>query len=310
MQKELITIIIPVYNVEMYLDRCLNSVANQSYKHLEIILINDGSTDNSFNIIEKYEKQDKRFKVINKSNGGVSSARNCGLDICQGKYVTFIDADDYVDVDFIETLYKKIKEYNVDIVFSNAIDILENGKIRYCKKNNKEILLDKDSIFKEILKEEIITNVCWGNMYKTDLIKGTRFDIKMRIAEDMKFLFEVISNISKVLIIPQKKYFYVVRNNSTIHESFANKWYDEINYCKELVECYQNTNFEKYTIKRYVRVIVSCLYMFNIEKEERNKLKSLIEPYFLRYMLYNIVPFDAKIVCLIVMMNFHKYYKS
>ena len=303
MEKDLVSIIVPVYNVEQYLEKSLDSIIKQTYKNLEIILINDGSTDKSLSILKKYEKKDKRVKVINKKNGGVSSARNKGLDICCGKYITFVDADDYVAVDYIETLYKKIKEYDVDIVFSNAIDVQENGKKRYCKKNNKDILLNSEGIFKEILKEEIITCVCWGNLYKADLIKSICFDIKMHIAEDFKFLIEVIKCSNKSLVIPEKKYYYVVRNTSATKQGFNEKWYDEINYCKDLMIKYKNTKFEKYTIKRYVRVVASCIYIFKIDKVVKMKLKSLIKPYFFRYIFSDIVSFKLKIMYFIVLLK-------
>lgn len=120
---ELITLVIPIYNIENYLGRCLDSVINQTYKDLEIILVNDGSTDNSLEICESYAKEDSRIKIINKNNGGLSSARNVGLDACKGDYVTFIDSDDWVSLDYIEILYKNIIDNNADISIINAIKV-------------------------------------------------------------------------------------------------------------------------------------------------------------------------------------------
>lgn len=303
MKNDLISIIIPVYNVGQYLEKCLESVINQTYKKLEIILVNDGSTDNSVSICKKYERKDKRIKLINKENGGVSSARNCGLDICIGSYVTFIDSDDYVEKDYIETLYKKLKKYNVDIVFSNAINIYENGKTDVLNRSDKDEFLEGNNIIKEILNEKIITSVCWGNLYKSNLVKDIRFDIKMRICEDMKFLLGIIKKITKSVVITEQKYYYVVRNSSTIHSGFNEKWYDEIDYSKELLDSYKETDLEKYMIKRYVRVITSCMYLFDIKKEEYNKLKSLIKPYFFKYLFSDIVSWKLKIMYLLVLIK-------
>ena len=104
--NDLISIIIPIYNVEKYMEKCLNSVVNQTYNNIEIILIDDGSKDKSREICDNYAKKDNRIKVVHKENNGVSSARNTGIDMSKGKYITFIDSDDYIDTDYIETLYK------------------------------------------------------------------------------------------------------------------------------------------------------------------------------------------------------------
>ena len=116
---EKITVIVPVYNVEHYLEKCLDSLINQTYKNLEIIVINDGSTDNSGEICQEYAQKDNRIVYIEKENGGLSDARNVGLDKMTGSYVTFIDSDDWVELDYVEILYKKIIEYQADIAVGN-----------------------------------------------------------------------------------------------------------------------------------------------------------------------------------------------
>lgn len=310
MKKELISIIIPIYNVENYLMKCLDSVICQTYENLEIILINDGSTDNSLLIAKKYEKRDKKIKLINKKNGGVSSARNSGLDICTGKYVTFIDSDDYVEKDYIETLYNKMKEYDVDIVFSNATNVLGDGKFKSDKKVIKDILLDKENTYKELFCERYISCSCWGKLYKTDIINGIKFDTNLHLDEDFNFLIEVIENINNSLIISKEKYYYIVRENSLFHSAFnenrfvksplSRKWHSVINYSKGLVDKFKNSNLEKYAIRRYVRVIVTCMYVFKIVEDEYKELKLLIKPYFFKYLFSNIVSLKLKVMYLIV----------
>ena len=118
---EKITVIVPVYNVENYLEKCLDSLINQTYKNIEIIVINDGSTDNQGEICQEYAQKDNRIVYIEKENGGLSDARNVGLDKMTGSYVTFIDSDDWIEQDYIETLYKKIVEYQADIAVGNYI---------------------------------------------------------------------------------------------------------------------------------------------------------------------------------------------
>ena len=123
---DIISIIIPVYNIEKYLSKCLESIAIQSYQNLEILLIDDGSSDRSPEICDAYKKKDKRFCVIHKENGGLSSARNAGIEIASGKYLLFVDGDDYIDKDMVKILYKRIKQDKSDMAFCNYL-VVQNG---------------------------------------------------------------------------------------------------------------------------------------------------------------------------------------
>lgn len=126
MEEKLISIIVPVYNVEKYLKECIDSVISQTYKNLEIILVDDGSTDKSGEICDEYSKKDSRIKVIHKENGGLSDARNVALDIAKGEYIGFVDSDDYVEKDMFETLYKLAEEHNTEISSISFYKTLEN----------------------------------------------------------------------------------------------------------------------------------------------------------------------------------------
>jgi len=131
---DLISVIIPVYNVEPYLKKCLDSVVTQTYKEIEIILVDDGSTDGSGPICDEYAAQDKRIRVIHKRNGGLSDARNVGLDRCSGRYVTFIDSDDYVASDYVERLYRILVEYNADIAVCDYFEFYDEEPVEHPKK--------------------------------------------------------------------------------------------------------------------------------------------------------------------------------
>ena len=126
---EKITVIVPVYNVEHYLDKCLDSVIKQTYKNIEIIVVNDGSTDNSGEICQEYAQKDNRIVYIEKENGGLSDARNAGLDQMTGSYVTFVDSDDWIEQDYVETLYQKITEYQADIAIGNYYSFDEERSV-------------------------------------------------------------------------------------------------------------------------------------------------------------------------------------
>ena len=126
--NSLISVIVPIYNVEKYLDRCVESIINQTYKNLEIILVDDGSPDNCTQMCDDYAKKDSRIRVVHKENGGLSDARNAGMEVATGEYVSFIDSDDYISLDFYETLFQTMIDNDSDIVECSVVKFYENGK--------------------------------------------------------------------------------------------------------------------------------------------------------------------------------------
>lgn len=137
--KELITIVVPIYNVEQYLERCIKSIVSQTYENIEILLVNDGSPDNSQKIMEKWGKKDKRIKCLYKENGGLSDARNYGIKRSKGKYICFIDSDDYIDKDYVKKLYYAIKENNAEISWCNIRTVNDNGKTGTINQNEEDL---------------------------------------------------------------------------------------------------------------------------------------------------------------------------
>ena len=151
MKREFISVIVPVYNVEYYLKQCLDSIVNQTYRNLEIILVDDGSTDSSGDICDEYAHKDARIKVIHKENGGLSSARNAGLDVCTsgGELIAFVDSDDWLELDMFEVLYTNLKEKNVDMVYCNCRQIDEDGVViqdNYFKYKNVPLIKGKSKL--------------------------------------------------------------------------------------------------------------------------------------------------------------------
>ncbi len=224
MKKGLISVIVPVYNVEKYLDRCIESIVNQTYKDLEIILVDDGSKDNSSKLCDNWSKKDKRIKVIHQQNIGVSSARNKGLDLCKGKYITFVDSDDYIEQDTYDQTISYFNSYNVDIVRFQSIRELKKykikssnsvvGKIEY--KENKNQILDL------FLKKHEFGSVC-GSIFKKSIIGENRFIEDLKFGEDYYFYFNVIFNSSSMYITNKAYYHYVCNNNSATQNFNLNK---------------------------------------------------------------------------------------
>lgn len=210
-----ITVVIPVYNVEQYIEECIESVINQTYTNLEIILVDDGSTDNSGNICNKFEKIDKRIKVIHKANGGLSDARNIGLKVSTGEYIQFIDSDDYIEKDMIETLYKTINEYNADIAICNHY-VLKNGKTSNDSTgiitiyNNKEVL-------KEFLLDTKIRAYTWEKLWKKSLFEGIEFPFGRKF-EDIATTPKLFWKAEKIVLNDIPKYYYRQREGSIMNK--------------------------------------------------------------------------------------------
>ena len=211
--KDLISVIIPVYNVEKYLKKCLDSVINQTYKNLEIILVDDGSSDKSGLICDEYAKLDKRIKVLHKKNGGLSSARNTGLDIAKGKYISFIDSDDFVSIYMYEIMYKEIIKNNRDIVIARHIYFKNKEPIFKDNRNIYSISYynNKDAIC-ELLKldNRLIEDYAWCKLYKKSLFKTIRFPIN-RVYEDIGTTYKLLDKSKK--IVKLNCYLYAYYNN-------------------------------------------------------------------------------------------------
>ena len=219
----LVSIIIPVYNKENFLSKCLDSVINQSFKNIEIVCVNDGSTDNSINILRDYEKKDSRFLIIDKPNGGVSSARNEGIFKCSGEYIMFVDPDDYIELNAVELLYNNLIEQNVDMVKGNYC--IHDGSYKstayldMSKVNNKKILSNSDD-FKNLvvstlsLNNPLIGSVCTSLVKKSCILKTNLFNINLVLAEDRLFLRELMEHINSIFFVDIIVYNYFLNSSS------------------------------------------------------------------------------------------------
>lgn len=227
--NEKITVIVPVYNVEHYLDKCLDSLINQTYKNLEIIVINDGSTDNSGIICQEYAQKDNRIIYIEKENGGQSEARNMGLDRMTGTYVTFVDSDDWVEPNYVEVLYKKLLEYCADIAVGNYYSYNEQEGIFYFHifgNSYYEKVYDNVSIFENFYESEHMKNfalICvGGKLYKSDLFRELRFEVG-KLGEDGYLNQKIYLLAEKTIYLNAGLYAYRQREGSS-SRSWTEKW--------------------------------------------------------------------------------------
>ncbi len=210
-----ISIIIPIFNSEKYLKRCLDSLTNQTFKDIEIICINDGSTDNSLKILENYKNIDDRIKIINQNNQGQSVARNVGIKVATGKYIAFVDADDWVDKDFFEKLY--------DAAEKNNCDIAVGGIIRLHKFNKKfHLKFDQEIITEDVNKKFEICDVpelsyVWNKIYKKEAFIKNNLKFEEGIFyEDVILTPEILYTLGKLIAVPGTYYYYWRSSNSTV----------------------------------------------------------------------------------------------
>lgn len=229
MEKDKISVIIPVYNVEKYLDVCIKSVVRQTYKNLEILLINDGSTDQSGKLCDRYAKADSRIQVIHKTNGGLSDARNTGLEIFTGDYVTFVDSDDYISPICIETLYSVVEKHrDVDIVMEEDCSRFIDGRMaslyRGAVKDVKACSYSPKVLLELMLYQKIEDVGVSGKLYKAKLFQKT--DIRFPYGvyyEDLAIMHKLLLCSEKIFLVNCKVYAYRMRKDSIMHQKFSEK---------------------------------------------------------------------------------------
>ncbi len=232
----LISILVAVYNVEKYIIECIDSIVSQTYKNIEIILVDDGSQDSSGKICDKFAEKDNRIKVIHTPNGGLSSARNYGIENAKGDFLIFVDGDDYISVEMTEKFYLSIIENNADIVIGGRLTTFESNK-----KNESIIfyqesgVINKNTIIKDLLDDSFSSHT-WGKMYKASLWNNTRFTLGRVYGEDIASMHWIYHKASIISSVPESLYFYRVNDNSlsTTYRPF--KWMSAYLAFKERLE--------------------------------------------------------------------------
>lgn len=225
--KDLVSIIVPIYNVEEYLDSCINSIVNQTYENIEVVLVDDGSTDKCGAICDKWSKKDSRIKVIHKENGGISDARNKGINIAKGSFYVFVDSDDIVTNDMVETLMFYQQKYSSDIVQGMFKDFINEEDVIVDNEKAKCTVINGIDAIKNMydIKNGIRSTVVWNKLYKAELFKELRFP-KGKIHEDEFTVYKLYYKSSKVILLDKIVYLYRKRPESTMGKGFnLNRFY-------------------------------------------------------------------------------------
>lgn len=257
--NETISIVVPVYNTEAYLDECIGSLTAQTYPNLEILLINDGTKDDSLTICRRWQEKDPRIKIYDNTNHGVSYTRNFGIEHCTGEYVTFVDSDDAIAPNYVETLYDLIKKNNCELSAVTYCCFQDGGPPQY--QNSEDTLLKKDGI--EELFYTVSNGFVWSKMYKTELLKKhhVAFDSSIAICEDMLFNFYFARHCTAAAFSPAKLYGYRQRAGSAIHNTVSPKWFSCLTAYRILFEDFSHTTAFPHIVFFYLKHLYEAKYL-------------------------------------------------
>lgn len=283
MNRIKVSIIIPVYKIlEIDLKKCIESCRQQTLKEIEIILVDDGSPDNCGNICDEYAKDDTRIKVIHKKNEGVSSARNLGILKAKGKYIGFVDADDWIEADFYEKMIDFGEKNQLDIVISGFVKNKNNKIFEVLKRDNNKIFNRLEAL-KSLLAREIYEWSPCDKIYKKDIIirNNIFFDINIHMGEDLDFVWRLFNKTNNIGYISLNKYHYCYRENSAVTSKNPKKKISSILVMKKILDEVKNIDNDLYKRMQelYLKELASCCRELLIYSKDKNEYKYLIKEY-------------------------------
>lgn len=289
--NSVVSIIIPCWNVEKYLSRCMESIIEQTYKNIEVILINDGSSDSTLEICREYERLDYRIKVISQDNKGVSSARNQGMKYAGGDYIMFIDPDDYVENHYVERMLSIAHNHQAKMVVCHGLDCNEDGSIyeekkRYLSKAKEErILFNEKYHFGDYYSHATV----WGVLFRKDIIQGLRFDKTLFVGEDTLFYIQAMKKSKEIYYLAEGMYHYIHYSSSAAHGAYNDKKLTEINSWEKVIDILPPHTLVWESAKG--QIVARCIKMLKlmyasseIDKVTEQKLLKIIR----NNILYNI----------------------
>lgn len=312
-----VSIIVPVYNVEEFLAECIESILHQTLQDIEIILVDDGSTDGSGSICDEYRKLDERVRVIHKSNGGLSSARNAGIEEASGKYIAFVDSDDYVDTDMYKVMTDAADRYNADIVVCQHYQNENGHKIFKGKQLESAVMYHHDEALDNLVIETQMTSYAWDKLYRRKLFDGIRFPLN-RYFEDFAVSYRLFDLADKVCQIPDALYYYRIVSTSISHSFSSDNWrkkyhdlllnqieriayfkeknyqtLEEVSYARivpyafsDMIDAYRASDFEMYEADRKYLLQIYPRLKNNTYLSKKNKL--LLRVYLLPKVLFGV----------------------
>ena len=288
----LISIIIPCFNAEKTLEKCLESVVQQSYANLEIIIIDDGSTDETSLIYNKFQSNDERILVLKQQNSGVSKARNTGVKAATGDYICFVDSDDWAELNYCSELYSLLVGENADISIVEASYEDENGNVLCNKPTSEEKIFDGNRALVLLLEDQEIQSHPWGKLFKADLLKNVHFPENLKCFEDYSTLFKIFNKAVKVIKSNEKLYHYIQREDSLSHNLSPATAYEFFLAIMEVFEFWRNSakvGDRNKIVKNIVRKLLMVLKRItrNTKVDEMKSEKDEIRRAFNSFLKYS-----------------------
>ena len=283
MENFLISVIVPVYNVEKYLKRCLKSILNQTYKKIEILIIDDGSTDHSGKISDEYAKIDSRVQVFHKKNGGLSDARNYGIQKAKGKYVMFIDSDDWIPLNSIRKMVETVSQTESDIVSGEIKEVYNTNTEKKGKNNNeyKIEVLSKNEALEKLMYLHNFSNSASAKMYKKELFDNIKFPVG-KYYEDLGTTYKIVSKANKISLINSVVYYYYQDNQDSIrHKKYNERRLEGLDFALQELE-FIKKEFPDIVPAAIYRLYYECIMILN-DMPYKCKEKKYVKQYIKKY---------------------------
>ena len=328
MEDYKVSVIVAAYNIQDYIVKCLESIANQTYNNLEVIVVDDGSSDNTGKLADEFAEKDNRFIVIHKENGGVSSARNKGIDVASGDFIGFVDGDDTIENDMYEMLVNNAIKYDADISHC-GYKLIENGKEILMYGTGKIIIQNRKKGILDLMDGTLIEPGIWNKIFRKEIVGGARLDENLKINEDLYFNILLFDKSTKCVFEDKAKYNYIKRENSATTSSLNNtrRLTDPLKVYDMIVYLYKNdTDILSYANKMKLERNINIYNLMTLEKNRKfNDIQKQIIDYIklnkrdlkknrvitkkTRFMMYGIL-YLRVIYDLVYKLYFNKKYKT
>lgn len=311
MREPLISIILPVYNIEQYLPKCMESLFGQTYKNLEFVLVDDGSEIACKNLCDEYAKQDSRVVVYHKANGGLSDARNYGIKRARGEYISCVDPDDYVDTDYVEYLYSLLSAFECQMSICQLRVKYDNGMIKDKGTDRKEEKVDTVFCLEEMLYHGVVDTCAYAKLYHRSLFDHVRYP-KGKIFEDIGTTYELIMQCDNIALGYQSKYTYAFHNNSIVNSRFNQNKFDLLEMTDKMAQDVSEkySILQKAVLRRQVYARISTLnQMLNVPGYdiERNEILQYIRRYSKNILEDPKAPKRDKVAVILLRTNYKVY---
>ena len=255
--------IVPIYNVEKYIDKCLSTLKNQSFRDFEVLLINDETPDNSMQIAEKYASEDSRFLIFGKKNGGLSDARNFGIEHSRGEFIVFVDSDDYLHEDYLKTMYEDCINNNADMAYCRFKHTIDKTKIKIFSINPKKSVIERDKALDMIIRDNRMHSYAWNKMYRKTLFTDNNIRYPIMYFEDVATSARVLFHANKIAVTDKNLYYYVRRSGS-IMSTMNSKKIEHLLLSILITRNYIQLHGEYDKYKKAVRAVALKMRLINI----------------------------------------------